>query len=197
MKFALPFTLFFALSFSLFSQQVTISGKITDDHNQVIPFASVYIKNTTRGASANSEGEYTLTVKPGVYELLYKSVGYKQESRKLDARANQVVNVSLKIETYQLNDVIVKAGGEDPAYAIIRKAIKNRKAHLNEVNAFTCEVYIKGLQKLLAAPKKFMGIDVQKATREAGLDSNRRALCIYQNPNRSTALNGLTMYMKK
>src|SRR6185437_12230033 len=176
MKFALPFTLFFALSFNLFSQQVIISGKITDDQNQVIPFASLYIKNTTRGASANSEGEYTLTVKPGVYELLYKSVGYKQESRKLDARANQVVNVSLKIETYQLNDVIVKAGGEDPAYAIIRKAIKNRRAHLNEVNAFTCEVYIKGLQKLLAAPKKFMGIDVQKATREAGLDSNRRGI---------------------
>ena len=47
---------------------------------------------------------------------------------------------------------------------------------MNEVNAFTCEVYIKGLQKLLAAPKKFMGFDVQKAARENGLDSNRTGI---------------------
>lgn len=176
MKLTFPFTIFLLLSTSVFSQQVTVSGKITDDQNKAIPFASVYIKNTTRGTSANSEGEYILQLKPGVYEVQYKAVGFKQESRKLDMKTSQTVNVSLKTENYQLNDVIVKATGEDPAYAIIRKAIKKRKEHLNEVNAYTCEVYIKGLQKLLAAPKKFMGFDVQKAARENGLDSNRRGI---------------------
>ena len=176
MKFTLPFLTFFILSLTVFSQQITISGKITDDHNKAIPFASVYIKNTTKGTSANSEGKYILQLKPGAYEVLYKAVGYKQESRKLDITTNQSVNIALKTETYQLNDVIIRAGGEDPAYAIIRKAIKKRKAHLNEVDAYTCEVYIKGLQKLLAAPKKFMGFDIQKAARENGLDSNRRGI---------------------
>ena len=174
----LPFLLavFILTSFNVFSQQITISGKITDEQNKAIPFASVYIKNTTKGTSANSEGEYTLQLKPGTYDVQYKAVGYKQESKKLQLNSNQTVNITLKIETYQLNDVVVKSGGEDPAYAIIRKAIKKRKAHLNEVNAYTCEVYIKGLQKLLAAPKKFMGFDVQKAARENGLDSNRRGI---------------------
>jgi len=176
MKFTLPFALFLLLGFIAFSQQVTLSGKITDDHNKSIPFASVYIKNTTKGTSANSEGEYTLQLKPGVYEVQYKAVGYKQESRKLDITADRIFNITLQTETYQLNNVVVKARGEDPAYAIIRKVIKKRKAHLNEVNAYTCEVYIKGLQKLLAAPKKFMGFDVQKAARENGLDSNRRGI---------------------
>jgi hypothetical protein len=176
MKFILPFLAFFILSLVAFSQQVTISGKITDDQNKAIPFASIYIKNTTKGTSANSEGEYTLQLKPGAYEVLYKAVGYKQESRKLDVTASQTINITLTTETYQLNDVIIRAGGEDPAYAIIRKAIKKRKSHLNEVNAYTCEVYIKGMQKLLAAPKKFMGFDIQKAARENGLDSNRRGI---------------------
>src|SRR5580658_1099888 len=176
MKFTLLFTLFLLAGFSVFSQEVSISGKITDDHNKAVPFASVYIKNTTKGTSANSEGEYILQLKPGVYEVQYKAVGYKQESRKLNLSTSQVVNIALKTETYQLKDVVVSAGGEDPAYAIIRKAIKKRKSHLNEVNAYTVEVYIKGLQKLLAAPKKFMGIDVQKAARENGLDSNRRGI---------------------
>lgn len=171
-------TLFFFLITlsSAFAQQAAISGKITGENNKAIPFASVYIKNTTKGTSANSEGEYILQLKPGNYEVQYKAVGYARQSQKVNLTASQVVNVILKTETYQLNDVVVKAGGEDPAYAIIRKAIKKRKAHLNEVNAFTAEVYIKGLQKLLSAPKKFMGFDVQKAARENGLDSNRRGI---------------------
>ncbi|MFI5139542.1 MAG: DUF5686 and carboxypeptidase regulatory-like domain-containing protein [Sphingobacteriales bacterium] len=176
MKFTLPFALFLLFGLRAFSQQVSISGKITDDNNRPIPFASVYIKNTTKGTSANSEGEYILQLAPGAYAVQYKAVGYKQESRKLDISTSQVVNMILKTETYQLKDVIVNGGGEDPAYSIIRKAIKKRRSHLNEVDAYTCEVYIKGMQKLLAAPKKFLGIDVQKAARENGLDSNRRGI---------------------
>lgn len=164
------------LSFNLFAQQITVSGKITDDHNKAIPFASIYIKSTTKGTSANSEGEYILQLNPGAYEFQFKAVGYRQESRKLELGTNSTINIALQTETYQLNDVVINAGSEDPAYAIIRKAISKRKLHLNEVKAYTCEVYIKGLQKLLAAPKKFMGFDVQKATREAGLDSNRRGI---------------------
>jgi hypothetical protein len=176
MKFILPFTLCIIISLSVFSQQVTISGKITDEHNKAIPFASIYIKNTTKGTSANSEGEYGLQLKPGTYDVQYKAVGYQQQNRKIELNKDQSVNVVLQTETYQIGDVVVKAGGEDPAYAIIRKAIKKRKSHLNEVDAYTCGVYIKGLQKLLAAPKKFLGFDVQKATREMGLDSNRRGI---------------------
>ena len=176
MKFSLAFILFLIGSISSFAQQITVSGKITDERNQPVPFASVFIKNTTQGTSANSEGAYTLQLKPGNYTIQYKAVGYSQESRELVLTYSRVMNVTLKTESYQLGDVVIRPGGEDPAYAIIRKTIKRRKAHLNEVNAYTCTVYIKGLQKLLAAPKKFMGFDVQKATREAGLDSNRRGI---------------------
>ncbi|MEN0057045.1 MAG: DUF5686 and carboxypeptidase regulatory-like domain-containing protein, partial [Mucilaginibacter sp.] len=153
-----------------------ISGKITDQNNQPVPFASVYINNTSRGVSANSEGYYELQLQAGNYELQYKAVGYSQQSREITLTGNQVINVSLQTETYQLQTVAIHAGGEDPAYAIIRKAIKKRKTYLNEVKAYTCDIYIKGLQKLLAAPKKFLGFDVQKATREAGLDSNRTGI---------------------
>jgi hypothetical protein len=176
MKFTLSFILSILFCSAVFSQQVTLSGKITDDQHKAIPFASIYIKNTTKGTSANSEGEYTLQLKPGNYEVQYKAVGYHTESRKVELNADKAVNVVLNFETYQLSGVTIKAGAEDPAYAIIRKAIRKRKAHLNEVSSYTCEVYIKGLQKLLAAPKKFMGFDVQKAARENGLDSNRRGI---------------------
>jgi hypothetical protein len=176
MKLTALFLLFWGLTIRVFSQQLSISGKITDENNKPVPFASVYIKNTTKGVSANSEGAYQLLLKPGTYELQFKAVGFGQQSKQLTLAQNQVVNISLKTETYQLKDIAIHAGGEDPAYAIIRKAIKKRKFYLNEVNAYTCDIYIKGLQKLLAAPKSFMGFDVQKATSEAGLDSNRKGI---------------------
>src|ERR1700761_5053341 len=149
MKVTIPFILFILFSAGAFSQQVIISGKITDEQNKPVPFASIYIKNTTKGTSANSEGEYSLQLNPGTYEVQYKAVGYQQQSRKIDFKQNEIVNITLQIETYQLSDVVIKAGGEDPAYEIIRNTIKKRKSHLNEVDAYTCQVYIKGLQKLL------------------------------------------------
>lgn len=115
---------------------------------------------------------------------MFRAVGFRQESRNIDLKANQVINVSLAAESYQLKDVVIRAGGEDPAYAIIRKAIKKRKTYLNQVSAYSCEVYIKGLQKLLAAPKKFMGADIEKMARENGLDSNRRGI-IYLSESQS------------
>ena len=175
MKLTLPLFLILFLSSSVFAQ-VNITGKIKDEHANSIPFATVYVKNTTIGTSANSEGEYTLQLKPGQYEVLYKAVGYRQESRRIDIKTSQVIDVSLKPESYLLKDVTITAGGEDPAYAIMRKAIKKRKTYLDEVKAYTCEVYIKGLQKLLDAPKRFLGRDMNELAREIGLDSNRRGI---------------------
>lgn len=176
MKHALLFLVICSFCSEAFAQQLTLSGKVTDQGGKPVPFASIYIKNTTKGASANSEGDYSLQLQAGQYEVLYRAVGYKQESKKIGLNSNTVLNVTLAAEAYELKSVTINAKGEDPAYAIIRKAIKKRKAHLSEVKAYTCEVYIKGLQKLLAAPKKFMGFDIQKAGKEIGLDSNRRGI---------------------
>ncbi|MDB5142069.1 MAG: carboxypeptidase-like regulatory protein [Mucilaginibacter sp.] len=176
MKPALLFLLIYGIGFGAWAQQVSISGKVTDQNNHPVPFASIYIKNTTKGVSANIEGDYSLQLQPGQYEVQYKAVGYKQETRRIDLKSNTVINVTLAAEVYELKAITINAKGEDPAYAIIRKAIKKRKAHLSEVKAYTCEVYIKGLQKLLAAPKKFMGVDIDKVGKEIGLDSNRRGI---------------------
>jgi len=176
MKYALPALVFLLLNLASFAQSVTVSGAVTDQSGSPVPFASVYIHNTTKGTSANSEGKYQLQIAPGNYELMFKAIGYKLQSRQVSVQANQTINIVLVAESYQLHDVVIRSGGEDPAYAIIRKAIKKRPVYLKQVNAYSCEVYIKGLQKLLAAPKKFLGADIDKIARENGLDSNRTGI---------------------
>jgi hypothetical protein len=158
------------------AQQFSVSGTVIDDTGKPVPFASILIRNTTKGTSANGDGAYTINLAAGQHELLFKAVGYQQEIKKITVTGNTTLDVKLSIASYQLNDVIVHAGGEDPAYGIIRKAIRKRKTYLNEIDAYTADVYLKGLQKLLAAPKKFLGRDINEIGREIGLDSNRQGI---------------------
>src|SRR5882757_2600417 len=139
MKYCLAFIAFLFISLQSFAQLATISGAITDGAGKPVPFATIYIKNTTKGTSANSEGKYQLQLNAGTYDVYFRAVGFRQDSRKIDLKANQVINVMLSAESYQLKDVLIKGNGEDPAYAIIRKAIKKRKTYLNQVNAYSCE----------------------------------------------------------
>ncbi len=153
--------------------QFQITGKITETNGDPIPFASIYIKNTTKGVSANADGIYKLTADKGAITLTFKAIGFKTTDRTIQVNNNIVANQILAVESYSLNSVTIRSDAEDPAYAIIRKAIKNREKHLNEVNSFTTDVYIKGLQKLVSAPKKFLGFDIQK---ELELDSTRKGI---------------------
>jgi len=153
--------------------QHQISGKITDSNGDVVPFASVYLKNSTKGASANVDGQYQLTVDKGTVTLIYKAIGYKTAERSINVTGDVVANQTLANESYTLKDIVVRPNAEDPAFEIIRQAIKNRKKHLNEVESFSSDVYIKGLQKLVGAPKKFFGQDIQKMLE---LDTNRRGI---------------------
>lgn len=170
------------LIISLFSglatsaQTFTLSGKVTDPAGNPVPFASIFVKNSTNGTSANDGGEYQLRLAKGKYEILFRAIGYKQEVAQLELSSDQSLEVVLSPAAFTLKDVVISADGENPAYAIIRNAIKKRKSHLNEVEKFTAEVYIKGLQRMLEAPRKFLGKDIGKMTEQIGLDSNRQGI---------------------
>ena len=155
MKKTLFALILFLFSSAMFAQPFLVSGKIADDKNQGLSFSSVLVKGTTQGTNANADGFYSLKLAPGTYELIFQYVGYKKKIEKVVVEGNTVKNVLLSPESYELKEVVIK-DGEDPAYAVIRAAIKKRKFYLNEVNAFTCKAYIKGLQRLKDFPKKMV-----------------------------------------
>jgi TonB-linked SusC/RagA family outer membrane protein len=61
MKQVLLIFLFLA-SASVFAQEVTISGTITDENGNPLPGATVQIKGTTRGAVTDLNGQYSISV---------------------------------------------------------------------------------------------------------------------------------------
>lgn len=155
------------------AQQIKLSGTIKDNEGQIVPFASVYIKNTTTGTSANVDGIYAFALDKGTFTIVYKAIGYKLLEKTITLSENTVENAVLTSETYTLQGVTIKGNGEDPANEIMRQAIKSRNKHLTEVQSYTTDVYIKGVQKLVGAPKKFFGRDIQKTL---DLDTNRKGI---------------------
>ncbi|MGZ3903417.1 MAG: DUF5686 and carboxypeptidase regulatory-like domain-containing protein [Bacteroidia bacterium] len=154
------FVLLCLISGNFFAQTFILSGKVTDDKSEPLPFASVFIKGTTVGTNSNADGNYTLKLEPGDYQVVYQCIGYKKMIKSVKVTGNTTQNAVLTQDSYELKEVTVKAG-EDPAYPIIRKAIRKRKFYLNQVDAYSCRAYIKGLQRLKAMPKslgKFLKI---------------------------------------
>jgi hypothetical protein len=170
---AICLILFLFFGFDFFAQTFVLSGKITDGKNESLPFASVFVKGTTIGTNSNVDGFYTLKLEPGQYEIVFQYVGYKKEIKSIKIDGDLKFNAVLSADSYELKEVTVKAG-EDPAYPIIRQAIKKRKFYLQQVNSYSCRAYIKGLQRLKDIPKlpKFM----KAATNGEPLDSSMLGL---------------------
>ncbi|MHA6250179.1 DUF5686 and carboxypeptidase regulatory-like domain-containing protein [Pontibacter sp. CAU 1760] len=138
-----------------------LHGRITNEQGQGLPFASIYIKETASGTASNDEGLYQLQLSPGSYTLEFKYVGYRARFETVTVgEGSQELNVQLQPEVLNLKEVVVRAADEDPAYGIMRKAIRLRKYHQNEVNAWRARVYMKGVYRLDKVPPKVLGIKV-------------------------------------
>ncbi len=138
-----------------------LNGRITDQKGEALPFVNVFVKGTTKGTTSNKDGFYTLDLQAGTYEISYKMMGYKTHTEQIVIGEQKLsVDVKLYDETYTLADVVISGDAEDPAYRVIRAAIKKRKFYLEQVDKYSCDVYIKGLQRIIKHPKKIMGMEI-------------------------------------
>lgn len=130
-----------------------IRGTIKGDDGAILAFASVFVKQTSAGAATDMEGRFELSLPPGQYDVLFQYLGYETTQRKIEVGADFVeINIVLKTQVVVLQNVIIKAGKEDPAYTIMRKAIGKAKYHTQQLDNYTAKVYIKGKGQLKDYP---------------------------------------------
>ena len=168
---------------------INISGTVTDKQNNTLSFASILIKGTTEGTTANSKGFYSIDLQPGTYTLICQYIGYVTIEKKIIV-GNKLLqlNFTLEAQPYNNTEVVVQTNREDPAYEIIRQAIKKRPEYADEIKRYQSEVYIKGQLQLRDYPKKFMGETVDF---EDGDSSKRKMIFLsetvakysYEKPN--------------
>src|SRR6185295_13165716 len=69
------------LHFTIFSFAGKISGLITDNEGSPLPYASIIVKGTNKGTTANSSGRYSISLNPGRYTLVAQYVGYAKAEK--------------------------------------------------------------------------------------------------------------------
>ncbi|MAN87131.1 MAG: membrane receptor RagA [Algoriphagus sp.] len=165
-KQLLSFSAFLIISLSAFSQG--IKGVVKDDAGNPLPYASVYIRNLGDGVPTNLDGKYEIKLKKGIYDVLFQYLGYKSRIETVIVQDDWVeFNVQLEPQVYTLSQVEVKAGAEDPALTIMRKAIAKAKYHRLQLQKYSMMVYLKGTGQLTDAP-----FFLRKSLEKDGLNLN-------------------------
>ncbi len=175
MKLFLLSISFFCCS-SAFSQK--IYGTVFNAQGDLLPYSSISIKGTTKGASANENGKFSINLSKGNYTIICQHLGFTTAEKKVTINNDDVeLSFILTDQKLSLETVVVKSGGEDPAYGIIRNAIKKRTYYQQQMETFTCNIYGKDLIKLKALPQKILGKKIaEDDKKDAGLDSTGKGI---------------------
>ncbi len=151
MRFILLLFIFLSSSISLFAGG--IRGIIKADDGTVLAYASIFVKQTGTGSATDFEGKYEVILPPGRYDVLFQYLGYESISRAVDVGNDFIeINLTLKTHVMMLQNVVIRAGKEDPAYTIMRKAIAKAKYHTQQIDEYSAKVYIKGKGQLKDYP---------------------------------------------
>lgn len=127
---------------------------ITDESGLPVPHATVYFREATLGIAADERGEFRVQLPAGDYECEVSSLGYERKCVSLRVgESSEIFRIVLTEKAYRLHDAEVKGGNEDPAYAIMRKAIGKAPYYRYLVKNYSSEVYSKGTVKILHLPR--------------------------------------------
>jgi len=110
-KLKLVLALFVFTGFSaLMAQTVTIRGTVTSSEDGLpIPSVAVTVQGTTIGTLTDGSGNYSLAVPTTARNLVFTFVGMETITEPIGSRTT--INVTMKIETTGLDEIVVTALG--------------------------------------------------------------------------------------
>lgn len=88
---------------------IRVSGTVTDESGMGLPGVSVLVKGSTRGASTDPDGKYSLTVPDEKAVLVFSFVGYL--AQEIAVGNKTIINVSLGSDNKVLDEVVVVGYG--------------------------------------------------------------------------------------
>ena len=124
--------------------QVALRGTVIDAQTeQALPQATVQIEGTIRGTVTNASGQFLLTLPEIPTTLEVRYIGYR--SQKIDVTRENLSGVIIRMEpaAVELDELVVL--DDNPAEAIVRRAIAARDGMREFVRAGYADVYTRFL----------------------------------------------------
>lgn len=160
-------TLFFLITILLahygFSQNGIISGTLNDgEFNDVLPFANVLIKGTSKGTTSDFDGKYALEVEPGTYTVVYSYLGYETKEItgiEVTAGGEKTVDVTLNPASNELDEVVVTTTVSKNTEASVLNLQKRSVALMDGLSIQSIKK--SGSSDIASAIKSVPGVSVQ------------------------------------
>lgn len=110
------------------AQIYKIDGHVADSlTKQNLAFVNIVINdNGTLGTTTDIDGNFEIRSRSEINTLTFSYVGYKSKTIEITKSGSTNIQVLLRSEDIELQEVVVHAG-ENPAHRIIENVIKNRK----------------------------------------------------------------------
>ena len=132
--------LFFLTFHSAHSQTFTLSGTVRDaSNNEPLVAANIRIDGTSRGTITNAQGYYRLSLEPDRYTVIYSFIGYRPDTLRIELSRSMENNPRLEPTPIQMAEFVVT--DEDPAMAIMRRVIENKKRWIEALNSYQFEAF--------------------------------------------------------
>ena len=113
-----------------------ISGVISDSNGEPLPFASIYIKNSTYGVSSNAFGEYFIELEDGQYTIVYSYIGFQNFEKTIKLKDHsQKIDIQLLAKDQNLIEYEVVSNTRNKALEIINEVKKNKKKFIHRSNS--------------------------------------------------------------
>ncbi|MFM7586905.1 MAG: DUF5686 family protein, partial [Bacteroidota bacterium] len=130
-----------------------LSGQITDATGKPLAFASLQITPGAVGTMSNEQGRFEVDLDTGSYRVQIHYLGYEPKIVTINiGREGLKTKFVLAPQVFNLQEVKVKAGAEDPAYALMRRAVRNAPLHIQALQSYTAQSYVKGTFQIRSAP---------------------------------------------
>lgn len=109
---SLAILLFILFSRTTFSQFVVTGRVIDSTSREPLQGASVFCQNTTSGTITNKEGEFSLQLKSGGYELIISFTGYQTREVRISNSDNSPLQIVLAKEEKSMGEVVIRSSNE-------------------------------------------------------------------------------------
>ena len=131
------------LIFQGFLSAQELQGTVRNSTGETIPFAKIKVQNTIHKTTANKDGFYKVTLKPGKYSVDFSAIGFESkvdtiiisnDSQKHDVVLSELTNV---LEEVTVSSLSKRERGKE----IMLQAIEKRPFYQDLLSEFSCNTY--------------------------------------------------------
>jgi hypothetical protein len=132
-----PYQLLLAILFTfsflgLHAQNNEIKGRVTNEQNDPIPYATIQVKGIPSGVLAKDDGSFEFSLPAGKYKLRVSAIGYKMEEASFEVPDTGLLKIIMEEDHASLDEVM-------------RELVKRKDSIRSAAGAYSYQLYTKAV----------------------------------------------------